>query len=222
VEKHLRHQDQKLNLQNHTVGKESKLLLGIVYLACTWVVLAMTFQVGMLVLTVAKPELATKIGNKLSHTFDGSFASLPENINYQAPSVAIGNIVNKVKIGPVAGNRKLEFGVRNVIEEVIQDKNYDIDHNANNRLDIDIVYLDVLKTQSSFSVMHKNKESVIIRLYGTITDEKGKVIRKVLVEESADETSVSTLLIDEGGKFNQQSLSIALKKACNSLVNKLL
>lgn len=204
------------------MGKESKLLLGIVYLACTWVVLAMTFQVGMLVLTVTKPELATRIGNKISHTLDGAFASLPENINYQAPSVAIGNIVNKVKIGPVAGNRKLEFGVRNVIEEVIQDKNYDIDHSANSRLDIDIVYLDVLKTQSSFSVMHKNKESVIIRLYGTITDEKGKVIRKALVEESADETSVSTLLIDEGGKFNQQNLSIALKKACNSLVNKLL
>lgn len=202
--------------------KESKLFLGIVYLACTWVVLAMTFQVGMLVLTATKPEIATRIGNKLSHTLDGSFASLPENINYQAPAVAIGNITNKVKIGPVAGNRKLEFGVRNVVEEVLQDKDYNIDHNSKRRLDIDIVYLDVLKTQSSFSVMHKNTESVIIRLYGTVIDENGKVLRKALVEESADETSVSTLLIDEGGKFNQQNLSTALKKACNSLVNKLL
>lgn len=140
----------------------------------------------------------------------------------QTPSVAIGNITNKVKIGPVAGNRKLEFGVRNVIEEILQDKSYDIDHSAKNRLDIDIVYLDVLKTQSSFSVMHKNTESVVIRLYGTITDENGKVIRKALVEEAADETSVSTLLIDEGGKFNQQNLSTALKKASNTLVNKLL
>jgi len=197
------------------VGKENKLFLGILYLACTWAVLALTFQVGMLVLTGVGSELPRKVTNELSWKLDGRF-------NQQTPSVSIGLITNKVKIGPVAGNRKLEFGVRNVIEEVIQDKNYDIDHNANNRLDIDIVYLDVLKTQSSFSVMHKNKESVIIRLYGTITDEKGKVIRKVLVEESADETSVSTLLIDEGGKFNQQSLSIALKKACNSLVNKLL
>jgi len=204
------------------VGKESKLLLGIVYLACTWVVLAMTFQVTMLVLTVTKPELAAKIGNKISHTLDGSFTSLPENINYQAPSVAIGNVTNKVKIGAVAGNRKLEFGVRNVIEEVLQDKNYNIDHSSTNRLDVDIVYLDVLKTQSSFSVIHNNKESIVIRLYGTIIDQNGKVIKKALVEESADETSMSTLLIDEGGKFNQQNLSTALKKACNSLVNKLL
>lgn len=204
------------------MGKESKLLLGILYLACTWVVLAMTFQTTMLILSATGSDIPRHVSNKLSHTLDGSFASLPENINYQSPAVAIGNITNKVKIGPVAGNRKLEFGVRNVVEEVLQDKNYDIDHSAKNRLDIDIVYLDVLKTQSSFSVMHKNKESVIIRLYGTITDENGKVIRKVLVEESADETSVSTLLIDEGGKFNQQNLSTALKKACNTLVNKLL
>lgn len=140
---------------------------------------------------------------------------------FQTPSIAIGNVTNKVKIGAVAGNRKLEFGVKNVVEEILQDKNIDIDHNANSRIDIDIVYLDVLKTESSFSVIHSNKESVVIRLYGTIIKD-GKVIKKALVEGSADETSMSTLLIDEGGKFNQQNLSSALKKACNSLVNKLL
>jgi len=137
------------------------------------------------------------------------------------PSVAIGNVTNKVKIGAIAGNRKLEFGVKNVLEEIIQDKNIDIDHASDRILDVDIVYLDVLKTESSFSVIHNNKESVVIRLYGTVTKD-GKVIKKALVEESADETSMSTLLIDEGGKFNQQNLSTALKKACNSLVNKLL
>lgn len=204
------------------MGKENKLFLGIVYLACTWVVLAMTFQTTMLILSATGSDIPRRVGNELSWRLDGSFSNIPGNINYQTPAIAIGNITNKVKIGPVAGNRKLEFGVRNVVEEVIQDKGYDIDLSANKRLDIDIVYLDVLKTQSSFSVMHKNKESVIIRLYGTITDENGKVLKKALIEESADETSVSTLLIDEGGKFNQQNLSTALKKACNTLVNKLL
>lgn len=201
------------------MGKESKLFLGILYLVCTWVVLAMTFQTTMLVLTATGSDIPRRVGNELSWKLDGSFSHIQEE---QTPAVAIGNITNKVKIGPVAGNRKLEFGVRNVLEEVIQDKGYDIDHSAKKRLDIDIVYLDVLKTQSSFSVMHKNTESVIIRLYATITDENGKILRKVLVEETADETSVSTLLVDEGGKFNQQNLSTALKKACNSLVNKLL
>jgi uncharacterized lipoprotein YajG len=140
---------------------------------------------------------------------------------FQTPSVAIGNVTNKVKIGAIAGNRKLEFGVKNVLEEILQDKNYNVDQASGTKLDVDIVYLDVLKTESSFSVIHSNKESVVIRLYGTVTKD-GKVIKKALVEESAEETSMSTLLIDEGGKFNQQNLSTALKKACNSLVNKLL
>jgi hypothetical protein len=33
---------------------------------------------------------------------------------------------------------------------------------------------------------------------------------------------MSTLLVDEGGNFNQQNLSSAFKKSCNSLINKLL
>jgi hypothetical protein len=162
------------------------------------------------------------MANWFSWKFDGTFKNSPGNIWYQEPkTIAIGNVTNKVKIGAIAGNRKLEFGVKNVIEEILQDKGYDIDSASGQKLDVDIVYLDVLKTESSFSVVHSNKESVVIRLYGTLTKD-GKIIKKALVEESADETSMSTLLIDEGGKFNQQNLSTALKKACNSLVNKLL
>ena len=162
------------------------------------------------------------MSNQFMWKFDGTFKNSPGNIWYEEPkTVAIGSITNKVKIGAIAGNRKLEFGVKNVIEEVLQDKDYQIDQSANQKLDVDIVYLDVLKTESSFSVIHNNKEAVVIRLYGTVTKD-GKIIKKALVEESAEETSMSTLLIDEGGKFNQQNLSTALKKACNSLVNKLL
>jgi hypothetical protein len=201
-----------------------KLGLGFICLVGIWIVFALLVQVTALTLQFTGHEdLTSKAATWLTWKFDGRFKNSPGNIWYQEPkAVAIGNVTNKVKIGAVAGNRKLEFGVKNIIEEVLQDKGYDIDHASDQRFDIDIVYLDVLKTQSSFSVMHKNKESVVIRLYGTITNKEGKIIKKALVEESADETSMSTLLIDEGGKFNQQNLSTALKKACNSLVNKLL
>jgi hypothetical protein len=52
--------------------------------------------------------------------------------------------------------------------------------------------------------------------------EDGKVKKTVIVEESAEEVSMAALVIDEGGKFNQTNLSSALKKSCNTLVNKLL
>ena len=193
--------------------------IGLIFISFVgvWIIVALAIQVTFLVLHFAgREDLTTRAANWFTWTFDGRFKNSPGNIWYQAPTVSIGTITNKVKLGPVAGNRKLEFGVKNILEEVLQDKGYDIDNSSEKKIDVDIVYLDVLKTQSSFSVLHSNKESVVVRLQGTI----GK--KKVFVEESADEVSMSTIIIDEGGKFNQQNLSSALKKACNSLVNKLL
>jgi hypothetical protein len=85
---------------------------------------------------------------------------------------------------------------------------------------IDIVFLDVLKTKSNLSVFHKDAESVVIRLKGALKHD-GKKIKEVIVEEESSEISMSTLAIDNGGNFNQQSLSNALKKSSNKLVDKL-
>ena len=49
----------------------------------------------------------------------------------------------------------------------------------------------------------------------------GKKIKDVIVEESSSEVSMSTLIVDGGGKFNQTSLSNALKKGSGKLITKL-
>jgi hypothetical protein len=86
---------------------------------------------------------------------------------------------------------------------------------------VDIVYLDVLTTKKNISVFHSNEEEVVIRLRGTLYKD-GKKDKEVMVEESSSEISMSTLIVDEGGKFNQTSLSNALKKGCDKLITKLL
>jgi len=187
-----------------------------------WLVFALSLLSYALYLEFSgNQEKLKQMSNEFSWKFDGTFKNSPGNIWYEEPkTIAIGQITNKIQIGNLAGNRKLEFGIKNVLEEIYQSKDYELDHASENVLKVDIVYLDVLKTQSSFSIIHNNKESVVIRLQGFLY--KGdKLVKKVLVEESADEISMSTLLIDEGGKFNNQNLSTALKKACSSLVNKL-
>lgn len=187
-----------------------------------WLVFALSLMSYALYLEFSgNQEKLQQMSNEFSWKFDGTFKNSPGNIWYEEPkSIAIGQITNKIQIGNLAGNRKLEFGIKNILEEIYQSKDYELDHASENVLKVDIVYLDVLKTQSSFSIVHSNKESVVIRLQGFLY--KGdKLVKKVLVEESADEISMSTLLIDEGGKFNNQNLSTALKKACSSLVNKL-
>ena len=49
----------------------------------------------------------------------------------------------------------------------------------------------------------------------------GKKVKEAVIEESSAEISMSTLIIDNGGKFNQTSLSNALKKASVALIIKL-
>jgi hypothetical protein len=188
-----------------------------------WLVFALSLMSYALYLEFSdQQETLRNMTNWIEWRIDGTFKNSPENIWYEGPEdIAIGAITNKVQVGNLAGNRKLEFGVKNILEEVVQERGISLDPTSKNMLKVDIVYLDVLKTQSSLSIMHKNKESVVIRLQGFYYKDD-KLYKKFLVEESADEISMSTLLVDEGGKFNNQNLSSALKKACSSLVTKII
>lgn len=145
---------------------------------------------------------------------------LPHNEPKQTKDIWIESVTNKIQIGNLTGNRNLEFGVRNVVEEFLQEKDFELNPDANEKVLVEIVYLDVLKTKSNLSVFHKDKESVVIRLKGILKND-GKKIREVIVEEESSEISISTLIVDNGGNFNQQSLSNALKKASDKLVTKL-
>lgn len=202
---------------------KEKIVWAFIILVLTWVSLALCFQVYMIYLEFSgKEQTIREIVNWFDVTFDGRWADDPRNIWYEEPKkIDVSSVSNKVVVGSLAGNRNLEFGVKSMIEESLQDKEYELDPNSTLKLTAEIIYLDVLKTQSSLSVLHKNKESVVIRLKGQLI-ENGKVKKKAVVEESADEISMSTLVVDQGGKFNQQNLSSALKKVSVSLVSKLL
>ena len=135
----------------------------------------------------------------------------------QEKVIDIEKITNSIKIGKLAGNRNLEFGVRNVLEDYLFEVGYDLNPNASLKLQVELVFLDVLKTKRNFSVLHRNNESVVIRLKGTLFRD-GKKIKEVSAEESSSEISISTVIIDNGGQFNQTSLSNAIKKACETLI----
>ena len=140
--------------------------------------------------------------------------------NEKIQDIYVDSITNRIQIGSLAGNRNLEFGVRNIVEEFLQDKDYDIDPASPNKLKIEIIFLDVLTTKKNISVIHSNSEEVVIRMRANLYV-NGKKGKDIIVEESSSEISMSTLVIDQGGKFNQQSLSNAIKKSCESIVNEL-
>lgn len=138
-------------------------------------------------------------------------------------SLHLDSVENKVKIGPMAGNRNIAFGVRNILEEYLQEKEIDISPKAAQSLKVEIIFLDVLTTKSNLSVFHKSEAQVIVRLKGSIINRtNNQIIKSSTAEQSASEISMSTLVVDAGGKLNQQNLSIAIKKSCDKLVTSLL
>jgi hypothetical protein len=195
---------------------------GVLYLLGSFVIAALFVQLYFVYSHFFKSyEENLQMSNAISHKIDGTFKNSPGNIWYNADEhIYVEKVTNKVVVGKLAGNRNLEFGVKNVLEEYLQDKGYNISSEAENKLRVEIIYLDVLTTKKNISVFHKGEEEVIIRLKGILYKD-GIKEKEIIVEESSSEISMSTLLVDEGGKFNQTSLSNALKKGCDKLVTKL-
>ncbi len=70
----------------------------------------------------------------------------------QSQEINIGKIENKIVLGDLAGNRDLAFGVRNVLEEVVQDAGYDLNPSSTLEITIDILFFDVKKTNVQLDV----------------------------------------------------------------------
>jgi hypothetical protein len=209
-------------MKQFIISLREKVFLAFLSLAGILIIGALLFQVTFLFLEFSgRSEIASQIARELSWKFDGTFKNDPNNVWYNAADhIYVEKVTNKVVIGKLAGNRNLEFGVKNVLEEYLQDKGYNLSSDAEQKLKVEIVYLDVLTTKKNVSVFHKNEQEVVIRLKGILYKD-GIKEKEVIVEESSSEISMSTLIIDEGGKFNQTSLSNALKKGCDKLITKL-
>jgi uncharacterized lipoprotein YajG len=141
-----------------------------------------------------------------------SFSSIGQELN-------IGDVKNSIVIGDLAGNRNLAFGVKNVLEEVVQDYGYDLNPSSNNLLEVELLYFDVQKNNMQLAVVSKNIDVYQIIARGVYTN--GKKKRKVVAKGTAKSISTATLIIDQGGKFSQANVSTAIKKLCEDLIRKL-
>lgn len=189
-----------------------------------FVFLALLVQISFVVLDFSGFESAAKsINTWFIHKFDNSF-SKSATIPVQYKTVYVNTVANSVKIGPMTGNKNLAFGVKNIIEEVAQDKGYNLANreDAQFLISTNIVYMDQKQTNTNVSIFHKDENAVIIRMEGVLLDNKGKMIKRQTVTDESSEISTSTLLISESGQFNSTVMRNAVKKTCVTLINKLL
>ena len=137
-------------------------------------------------------------------------------------SVYIGGVTNKVQIGPLTGNKNLAFGVKNVAEEAILDKGYNLSNDSTAlKLNLEIIYLDIQQTATGISVFHKTENETIIRIKGILYN-GDKKLKEYVATGKSSEISTSTMIIDEGGGFNQASARSALKKTIINVIEKIL
>lgn len=146
------------------------------------------------------------------------------SLTVQAQTKAsLGTVVNNIKVGTLTGNKNLAFGVKNILQEALQDKGFSLvdRFDADYVVDVEISFFDVEQTKQGVSVFHQDKNEVVIRMRGTLSDGFGKVLKTITTEDKSSEISTSTLLINEGGQFNSAVQRNAVKKACVSVVTKL-
>jgi uncharacterized lipoprotein YajG len=135
-------------------------------------------------------------------------------------AIHVGDVKNNIVMGPQAGNRDLAFGVKNILEEVVQEKGYELSPNSPKLLQVELLYFDVKSTNMQLAVYGNTVEvTEIIAQARLILD--GKEIKTVVVKGQAKSISSSTIIIDEGGKFSQTNVSSALKKVCEQIIEKL-
>lgn len=138
-------------------------------------------------------------------------------------SVYINSVNNIVKVGPLTNSKQLSLGVKNVLEEALQDKGYSLvvdKWDAEYLVDVEIVYFDYEQTKSSLSLIHKEENAVVITMRGTLTKD-GAIVKDALVSEKSSEFINSTGIVSLDGKFSSAMVRNAIKKTCIKLIDKL-
>jgi len=135
-------------------------------------------------------------------------------------TISVGKVENQIVSGDLAGNRNLEFGVANILEEALQDQDYFLDPSSDLRLEVNILFFGKQQATAQLAVYSRNVDITNVILEGNVYKGDKKVRSKVVKGQSKN-ISTATLIIDQGGSFSQAAVSTALKKACIELIEKL-
>ena len=144
-----------------------------------------------------------------------TISSLLFCIVISAQDIKINNIKNSIQTGPLVNNRDVGFGLKNILEELVQDLDYNLNDKAVDALTVELLYFDVKRTQSNIALYSKSSSQTEI-----IALAKYKK-KKLKLKGTAKDITTSLILLNEQGQFTQNSVSVALKKLSENIIKKL-
>jgi len=146
---------------------------------------------------------------------------LSNKVHSQDDLIKIGEVTNEIRMGDLAGNRNLAFGITNILEELLMDTEYSLTPQAEKQINVRLVFFDIKNIGTNVGVFHKDVSITQIIAIGELQEGK-KVKKKTTQKGESKEISTSTLVVADDGTFNQQTASIALKKVLVQIVEELL
>ena len=135
--------------------------------------------------------------------------------------INVGKVTNEIRMGKFAGNQNLAFGVRNILEELLLDLDYDLSDQASTQVNVRLVFFDIKNIGKSIGIYHNKVSATEIIAIGELVVD-GKVKKGTTQKGVSKEISNSTLVVASDGTFNQQTASNALKKVCEQIIKDLL
>lgn len=148
------------------------------------------------------------------------FTMFTTDVLSQQTQIKVGEVTNEIKMGPFTGKRNLALGVKNILEEYLQEADYELSPTAETEVRIKLVFFDVKNIGSNIGIYHNDATITEIIAMGELV-KNGKVVKKTIQKGQSKEVSVSTLIVADDGTFNQQTASIALKKVLGAIVGDL-
>lgn len=143
------------------------------------------------------------------------------NVGTTQDLIKVGEVTNEIRLGPFAGNANLSMGVKNIVEELLMDLDYDLSDQADTQINIRLVFFDVKNIGKSVGFYHNKVSQTEIIAIGELVV-NGKVKKRTTQKGTSKEISTSTLVVASDGTFNQQTASNALKKVLVQIIEDLL
>lgn len=148
------------------------------------------------------------------------FTMFTGDVMSQDKQIKVGEVTNEIKMGPFTGKRNMALGVKNILEEYLQEADYELLPTADTEVRIKLVFFDVKNIGTNIGIYHNDATITEIIAIGELV-KNGKVVKKTIQKGQSKEVSVSTLIVADDGTFNQQTASIALKKVLGAIVGDL-
>ena len=128
--------------------------------------------------------------------------------------IKIEEVKNSIVTLQYSNARSLTFGIKNILEELVQDEGWYLNDKSTNKLEVELVYFGGKRTTANVAVYSKKSNVIEIiakcKCNGNIVMAKGK----------AKDVTTSVILLNEQGDFTQTSLSSAIKKMCEQIIKK--